>query len=398
VRAPAAAGLGAAETGALRGRVHQDVLLAFLSVAGFEAWTRLDPARAAAGRGARARETLEGRYWLDATGEYAYGIAADGAPLGERTAWPAAGLALVDVAPGRARRACERLASSGLMSDWGARFLSRESALYDPVSYNNGAVWPFLSGYASLACYRAGHALAGWGYLRGTAHLATLAANGCVPELLSGEFCRPLDTAVPHQLFSTAVGLLWPAVRGLLGVRVEDDRLVVAPRLPASWKGVTLRHVPFGARRLTLRCARESGRWTLRVEGERGTGPVRVRFDPLLPLGATSPGPAEATIEPPATLTVEHGPGWEVEAPVPLPAPGDRSRGPRVPVCVAEGDGLRLELEGPAGTETALRVGAPGAFRAEGARVAPDGAVVVSFPGGEGPAWRRVPVRLVRER
>ena len=54
-----------------------------------------------------------------------------------------------------------KLASSNIMTDWGARPLSAASPLFDPLHYNNGAVWPFVTGFVSLAQYRYHNAAAG---------------------------------------------------------------------------------------------------------------------------------------------------------------------------------------------------------------------------------------------
>ena len=58
-------------------------------------------------------------------------------------------------------RAAARIASSAIMTDWGARPLSATSPLFDPLHYNNGAVWPFVTGWVALAQYRYHNALAG---------------------------------------------------------------------------------------------------------------------------------------------------------------------------------------------------------------------------------------------
>ncbi len=47
------------------------------------------------------------------------------------------------------------------MTDWGARPLSADSTLFDPLHYNNGAVWPFVTGFVSLAQYRYHNAAGG---------------------------------------------------------------------------------------------------------------------------------------------------------------------------------------------------------------------------------------------
>ena len=70
--------------------------------------------------------------------------------------------------------------------------LSKESTLYEPLSYNNGASWPFLTGWAALALFKGGRSDAGWQYLDALADLTFLEARGYMPELFSGR-PPPLD-------------------------------------------------------------------------------------------------------------------------------------------------------------------------------------------------------------
>ena len=107
----------------------------------------------------------------------------------------------------------DQLARAGLGTDWGARMLSNESTLYEPLSYNNGATWPFLTGWAALALYTGGRGASAWQYLDALADLTFLEARGYMPELLSGDLLRSVDAAVPHQLFATT-GFVSTAMRG----------------------------------------------------------------------------------------------------------------------------------------------------------------------------------------
>ena len=88
------------------------------------------------------------------------------------------------------------------MTDWGARPLSSTSTLFDPLHYNNGAVWPFVTGWVSLAQYQYHNAAAGWFALQAIARTGFDQALGRNPELFSGRLYKPLDTAVPQQFFA----------------------------------------------------------------------------------------------------------------------------------------------------------------------------------------------------
>ena len=75
--------------------------------------------------------------------------------------------------PARGAAMASRLASSAIMTDWGARPLASSSALFDPLHYNNGAVWPFVTGFVSLAQYRYHNAAAGLFALRAIARTSS---------------------------------------------------------------------------------------------------------------------------------------------------------------------------------------------------------------------------------
>src|SRR5512146_209424 len=111
----------------------------------------------------------------------------------------------------------DELAGAGIGADWGARMLSRDSKLYEPLGYNTGAAWPFLTGFAGLAEYAGGRSAVAWQYLDGTADLTFIEPRGYMPELFSGDRLRTIDAAVPHQLFATT-GFMSGAMRGLVGL------------------------------------------------------------------------------------------------------------------------------------------------------------------------------------
>ncbi|HEY7698484.1 MAG TPA: GH116 family glycosyl hydrolase, partial [Vicinamibacteria bacterium] len=216
------AGLGAVETGALRSTdVLTDVYLAAAWTAATKAASEMagllgeaSTSKEALEAHEKARSSLNRRFLDDANRGIAFALLRNGKAQPEVTSWPAFGLWRSVFEPGRpaVEAVLDALAGSGLGADWGARMLSRESALYDHESYNNGAVWPFLSGFAALALYENDRPQAAWFYVESAKSLGFLEARGYVPELLSGDRLKSVDAAVPHQLFSSA-GLVAPLLR-----------------------------------------------------------------------------------------------------------------------------------------------------------------------------------------
>ncbi len=110
-------------------------------------------------------------------------------------------------------------------------------------------------------------------------------ARGRHPELLSGAYYRPLDTAVPHQFFATSM-LVSPIAYGLLGWEPDAPagRARLAPQLPPQWEKVRVSGLRAGAARLDAAIEQGPGRLSLRLEPRAGRLSVDVR--PHLPPGA----------------------------------------------------------------------------------------------------------------
>jgi hypothetical protein len=137
------------------------------------------------------------------------------------------------------------------------------------MSYNNGSVWPFLTGFLSWAEYRNHRPIAGFTHWTQNARLTTAGALGYAPELLSGDFYQPMDTAVPHQLFSSA-GVLAPLLKGMLGFYPDAPARSVRlePHLPARWA-----EVGFG----NLRVGEGSFDFAASQDGRGGVYRIRTR-------------------------------------------------------------------------------------------------------------------------
>jgi hypothetical protein len=272
------AGLAAVETGALRsGEVLTDVYLAAAWTMATESAGELalvlgepDFARAAQDDWVKARAAANARF-LDNDGRQIYfAILRNGQGQSAPSVWMAWGLwqrVFDDLHPA-VDGALDQLAGSGIGADWGARMLSRQSSLYEPLSYNNGAVWPFLTGFAILALYEHDRAPAGWAYLDGTADLTFIDARGYITELLSGDLLKPIDASVPHQLFATS-GLVSGLLRGLVGLRAHTTMasdgadsigsVSISPQLQPDWDYLHLRDLRWRGTRFDVSFVRERG-------------------------------------------------------------------------------------------------------------------------------------------
>jgi hypothetical protein len=180
----------------------------------------------------------------------------------------------------------DQIASADFQTDWGTRSKAQSDPTYDPNSYAGGSVWGLgTAGVASSywAEHRPATAFAIWSAL---VPWSSLDSPGHLHEVLAGDFYHEEVESVPEQTWSSAA-FLTASVQGLLGLRVDGVKrqLDFAPHLPAAWDKVTLRRIRVGDSRVTLDVTTVVGKVGLHINNEGA--PLRMSFDPELPLGAT---------------------------------------------------------------------------------------------------------------
>ena len=407
-------GHGWVEGGALY-PAHEEIYLEGLWVAASRGIAELaeaiqDQGLASAARAAaeRTRAAIEQTYWSDDRGFYAFATAmprasppvAEPGPnrarrqarleslgrarlVDEDTVMPAVPL-WFDVLDGaHAQRELDHLGGSAIATDWGSRILSDRSALYDPLSYHYGSVWPLFTGWSAVGAYKYGRPLVGFQSLMSNALLTYTGALGDVTELLSGDFATPFGRSSHHQIWSEAM-VVSPVVRGLLGLEAGGGgrTLRFAPALPAVWGRVEARGVRVGADRFDLALERDAGRTVVRITSRGSATPrARIVVAPAFPLDArvrrvTINGrevrPAivsigdvqrvEATVDSaaaPTEVVFSGDAGTEVYVEPQAIQPGADNRGLRALSARADERALRLVIEGRGGRAYAVTVRTP---------------------------------------
>jgi hypothetical protein len=379
------AGLGALEFGSLTG-IQTDIYLGSVCVRANMAMKALAAAmgdKAAAKKagdlaGLSARAWNE-KFWDEANGQYSYAFNKDGRLVAELTPWSAVGLAwgLGDFE--RGRRTLARMNRADLTTDWGVRMLSSQSPLYEPLNYNYGACWPFLSGWVAAALFDYDYLPQGYQVLMANARHTTDNALGTITELFSGSQNSWPQEGVAHQGFSST-GVVLPLVRGLLGLDgdVLDRKISFRPGFPADWASVSISNGKVGEARFTMDYARAKDRVTLRIKSEKAAG-FHFVFEPAFGLGtkvlaATRNGaplvcaaderPSAQAVRPRAefalsgddTVELKFVPAPEVIPPDVPTMTGDLSRGLRLVRSTLSGHDLQLSLEGLWGETYALEV------------------------------------------
>jgi hypothetical protein len=158
-------------------------------------------------------------------------------------------------------------------------------------------VWPFMNTFASWAEYLHGESLAGFSAWSETAKLTGIQAPGYMPEHMNGDRYLPGARSVPHQLFSS-VGVVVPAVRGLLGLSTTVDanaqggtssEVSFHPRLPADWPFLRFSKYAVGT---------EGAQLSGEVRQQKGTSVVKLKSSAAreIPVNVAVPIPLLARV------------------------------------------------------------------------------------------------------
>jgi hypothetical protein len=287
----AKAGLGALEFGSLTG-IQTDIYLAAVWARANQAMAYLAgaigdkaAAEAAGKNGARAAKAVDEKFWDKENGQYSYAFNKDGRLVGELTPWSAVALAWGLGTAERGTETLVRMNASDLTTDWGVRMLSTRSPLYEPLNYNYGAVWPFLSGWVSAALFDYDFVPQGFQVLMANARHSFENALGTVTELYSGALNAWPQEGVPHQGFSTT-GVVLPAVRGLLGLQGDALRKEIAfrPALPFLWTRLEVLNWRVGTSTFIFEFVPGPSGLSLHVRSSASAG-FKLVFAPALGLG-----------------------------------------------------------------------------------------------------------------
>jgi glycogen debranching enzyme len=227
------------------------------------------------------RERFNEAFWCEELGTYA--LALDGNKEQCRVRASNAGHCLYAGIAGRKRanQVVRTLSTGPAFSGWGVRTVATSEALYNPMSYHNGSVWPhdnaiIGAGFARYGCRRGVfRILTGLFEASQQLSLHRLPELFCGFERRSGEgptlypvACSPQAwaAAAPFLLLQSCLGMSVSALTGRV--------LFKHPRLPSYLDRVTIRDLRVGEHRLDLVLERHPQ--DVGVHVKRRTGPVEV--------------------------------------------------------------------------------------------------------------------------
>ncbi|MFC2166461.1 amylo-alpha-1,6-glucosidase [Acidobacteriota bacterium] len=414
------AGLGALEYGALTG-IETDIYLAAVWVRAAMAMQQMAKAakdkvleHAAAQHFVLAKKVFEEKFWNQNSQFYAYAFNTGGEHVQEISPWNAVGLMWKLGTPERSQISLERICSSELTTDWGIRSISNKSPYFQPLNYNYGAVWPFLTSWVTTALYKHNMPLQGYSLLLATAQHTFDNALGSITEVYSGSQNVWPQEAVSHQGFSTA-GVTLPLVRGLLGL--EGDAIIksiyFSPHFPADWENVKINNYKIGNASFSINYKKSRGKIFVTIHSEEAEG-YKLHFNPNLSNTTiiqslsineeTSPFDtiqSSQTIqirsnsyinESPMLLELKTLPSLELLPVMPITKVGERNKGLKIISVRNQETSLVINVEGLANTEYVLRILNPENAKSIKGAVIKEGFLKITIP--EGPAGEFVPHRI----
>jgi glycogen debranching enzyme len=370
------AGLGAVETGSLLQKIKVDIYLAGIWTEALECL--IDMAKLADKRTTllevereyqQAKNSLNNIFWNEDKGYYSFALLENGERIDELTIWPTIPMALEQLQDNRADNMLKLISTEAMSTDWGVRMLSSTSKLYDPVSYNNGSVWPFLTGFVSLSEYKSHRAIPAFDHLRQNAMLTFKDSQGYITELLSGDFFRALDSSVPHQLFSSSTWMV-AFIRGLLGIQADaiNKELIISPHLPSSWNVVKVKNLRVAKDTFDLKIEKERNYLELTIENKSpAANHYSLLYSPALPQDSkiqsitmngkehhfnTKVTPydihplIEFTLTKLATIRIKYQPGFDLFFPQKKITTGDSTQGLKFISSSIENESYSLILQG----------------------------------------------------
>lgn len=172
----------------------------------------------------------------------------------------------------------DRMFEPDLFSGWGIRTLSSDHPRFNPYSYHRGSVWPVEHGTFALGFMRYGLHDRAQQIARAQFEAASLFDFHRLPELFSGhprDDEHPFPAIYPNSNTPQAwsASSVYSLVQALLGLYpyAPLEMLVIDPHLPEWLPEITLRDLPVGRARVTIRFRRErSGRSSYRILEQRG--------------------------------------------------------------------------------------------------------------------------------
>ncbi len=227
------------------------------------------------------RRRIEREFWVDATRYYALAIEGSGRRVETISSNPGhLAFCRACLFPQRVNRIAEVLLDEAMNSGWGVRTVARGQAVYNPLSYHNGTVWPHDNALCGYGLAMAGHVRAATTILEGLYAASLHYRDLRLPELFCGMARGDGDSLVHYPVSCSpqawASGALFLLLQSTLGIRADAEHhrvMIRNPQLPSFLGVLELFGMRVGRSTVSLRFERHGSRThvdLVSVDGEPG--------------------------------------------------------------------------------------------------------------------------------
>lgn len=223
------------------------------------------------------------RFWMDDEGFFA--MALDGEKRQVKTVCSSIGHCLWAriVDDEHVDAVAHRLMAPDMFTGWGVRTVSKQSRVYNPMSFYNGSVWPFDTAIIANGLKKHGYAQESNRLALGLLEAALAHEYDRLPELFCGfsrqSSPRPVSFPMACWPHAAASGALFLILQSMLGIYAQAEENVVYvhnPVLP-RWVGeVGLRNLQIGRTTMDLLFRRSGSQTSFSVRDKRGPGRIVV--------------------------------------------------------------------------------------------------------------------------
>ena len=233
-----------------------------------EVVAKRDPAWAAelTARAEKIRQKFERAFWMPGRSFYAQALDGRKRLVPDIVSNPGHVLWAGAATPAHGRATAKRLRQADLASGWGVRTRSSRSKHYDPVSYQNGSIWPHDTAFAAAGMARYGDKAGAAKTIAEMVATAKAFPDWRIPELFGGQPRRAgiapttYPVACVPQAWSAAATFL--CIRTMLGLSVAPDGRTVTldPLLPDGVDRFEATGLRIGTGVIDVRLDRKRGR------------------------------------------------------------------------------------------------------------------------------------------
>jgi glycogen debranching enzyme len=235
----------------------------------------------------RLRQRVMDAYWLEELGTFA--LALDGEKRPIPTVTSNAGHLLWSRLPdpSRARRVADTLLAPDMFCGWGVRTLSARHAVFNPMSYHNGSVWPHDNALVVMGLSHYGLGANALPVVVAAQDAAAGLSFNRLPELYCGMdrdgASRPVQYPVSCSPQAWASGALFMMLQAMLGILPDAPSGALHirnPVLPAQLGELTITNLRIGTSCISLHFERHASRTLVNVLAVESSGePLRVQIE-----------------------------------------------------------------------------------------------------------------------